>query len=71
MKLGVPDMALCPNTQLTIPECSCSRCLEEQVRRAAPALLDAHEAPTLEFEPPPVLRPKRPGALLRRLRRAA
>ena len=28
-------MAKCPNTRLTIPECSCSRCVEEQIRNAA------------------------------------
>ena len=33
-------MARCPHTNVTIPECSCSKCLEDQVRRAAPALLD-------------------------------
>ena len=33
-------MAKCPNTRLTIPECSCARCLEEQIRRVAPALLE-------------------------------
>lgn len=38
-------MSKCPNTRLTIPECSCSRCLEEQIRRAAPALLDKDSAP--------------------------
>jgi hypothetical protein len=40
-------MAKCPNTRLTIPECSCERCLEEQIRRAAPALLEQkdHSAP--------------------------
>jgi len=29
----------CPHTGLTIPECSCPRCLEEQLRRFQPALL--------------------------------
>jgi hypothetical protein len=33
-------MAKCPNTRLTIPECSCSRCVEEQLRRVAPTLLE-------------------------------
>lgn len=37
-------MAKCPNTRLTIPECSCERCLEEQIRRAAPALLEKDRA---------------------------
>jgi hypothetical protein len=39
-------MAKCPNTRLTIPECSCSRCLEEQVRRVAPSLLDKESGAT-------------------------
>ena len=37
-------MAKCPNTRLTIPECSCSRCLDEQIRNAAPALLEKRSA---------------------------
>jgi len=37
-------MVRCPNTKLTIPECSCSKCLEDQVRRAAPALLERQDA---------------------------
>jgi hypothetical protein len=37
-------MVRCPHTKLTIPECSCSKCLEDQVRRAAPALLEHHGA---------------------------
>jgi hypothetical protein len=36
-------MVRCPHTKLTIPECSCSKCLEDQVRRAAPALLDSQD----------------------------
>ena len=38
-------MAKCPNTRLTIPECSCARCLEDQIRNAAPALLDKKNTP--------------------------
>lgn len=37
-------MAKCPNTRLTIPECSCSRCLDEQIRGVAPALLEKDSA---------------------------
>jgi hypothetical protein len=33
-------MAICPRTGLTIPECSCDACLEQQIRRVMPALLD-------------------------------
>ena len=29
-------MAICPRTGLTIPECSCSACLERQVRSHRP-----------------------------------
>jgi len=29
-------MAICPHTGLTIPECSCSACLEAQMRRHRP-----------------------------------
>jgi hypothetical protein len=29
-------MAICPHTGLTIPECSCSVCLEAQMRRHRP-----------------------------------
>jgi hypothetical protein len=31
-----PSMAICPHTGLTIPECSCSVCLEAQMRRHRP-----------------------------------
>lgn len=37
-------MVRCPNTELAIPECSCSKCLEDLVRRAAPALLERQDA---------------------------
>ena len=29
-------MSICPHTGLTIPECSCSACLEAQMRRHRP-----------------------------------
>jgi hypothetical protein len=32
--------AICPLTGVTIPECSCQRCIEEQIRHHSPALLD-------------------------------
>gem|GEM_PF-6213155 len=32
--------SLCPTTGLTIPECSCRRCVEDQLRRHAPWLLE-------------------------------
>ncbi len=34
-------MAICPHTRLTIPECSCSVCLEAQMRRHRPNGADA------------------------------
>jgi len=51
---GESPKAQCPNTRLTIPECSCSRCLEEQIRRVAPALLEREvRAPALS-DPVPI-----------------
>lgn len=32
----VSHMSTCPNTGLTVPECSCSRCIERQLERFAP-----------------------------------
>ena len=32
-------MSTCPNTGITLPECSCSRCIEDQLRRFAPGFL--------------------------------
>jgi hypothetical protein len=29
-------MSTCPNTGLTVPECSCSRCIERQLEQFAP-----------------------------------
>jgi hypothetical protein len=37
-------MVRCPQTKLTIPECCCAKCLDEQVRKAAPALLEQEGA---------------------------
>jgi hypothetical protein len=36
--LGV---ATCPRTGITVPECSCVHCLEDQLRRFQPRLLRA------------------------------
>jgi hypothetical protein len=55
-------MAKCPHTALTIPECSCSTCLEDQVRRAAPALLEREPQGPLAAEPPAVLPAARKAA---------
>jgi hypothetical protein len=35
-----PKLAFCPITGLTIPECSCQRCVEELIRTHSPVLLD-------------------------------
>jgi hypothetical protein len=32
-------MMSCPQTGLAVPECSCPRCLEEQLKQFQPALL--------------------------------
>jgi hypothetical protein len=32
-------MSTCPQTGLTLPECSCSRCIEDQLKRFAPGFL--------------------------------
>jgi hypothetical protein len=39
-------MPRCPYTGLTIPECCCRRCCEEQLRRYAPWLLRREPEPT-------------------------
>jgi hypothetical protein len=39
-------MTICPRTGLAVPECSCRRCLEAQLRRFHPASLrDGGEKP--------------------------
>jgi hypothetical protein len=55
-------MARCPQTALTIPECSCSKCLEDQVRRAAPALLERERKSSAAAGPPAVLPEARKAA---------
>jgi hypothetical protein len=42
-------MVVCPHTGVTHPECSCSHCLTEQVRRFRPVLLQGGR--TSEIEP--------------------
>ena len=34
-------MSVCPQTGITLPECSCIQCLTAQVRQFQPALLQA------------------------------
>jgi hypothetical protein len=66
-------MTVCSNTGISVPECSCRRCLQAQIERHQPSLLNADPAntpPTVEM--PTVVRlPRLRFARLRRLRRAA
>jgi hypothetical protein len=43
-------MATCPVTGVAIPECSCAHCLEDQVRRFRPLLLERKAAAPIEPE---------------------
>ena len=44
-------MAKCPHTGLTIPECSCSGCLDEQIRRVMPVLLERSATVAADEQP--------------------
>jgi hypothetical protein len=35
-------MSTCPHTGISVPECSCVRCIERQLSRFAPGALTAH-----------------------------
>ena len=37
--LPAQPLSNCPNTGLTLPECSCSRCIERQLAQFAPAFM--------------------------------
>ncbi|MGH2990030.1 MAG: hypothetical protein ACRDMA_09225 [Solirubrobacterales bacterium] len=39
MSAAKSPRAICTRTGLTVPECSCGDCLEEQIRHHMPALL--------------------------------
>ena len=41
----------CPETGLSVPECSCSRCLEAMLREMQPTLLEA-EIKVTRLRPP-------------------
>jgi hypothetical protein len=41
MPLEGSSKPVCPQTGVTVPECSCPRCLHEQLRRFQPELLEA------------------------------
>jgi hypothetical protein len=65
-------MAVCSHTGITIPECSCNRCVEDQIRRNMPVLLDqATGGPLPVADQPQDIRVTRTGGrrLLGRLRR--
>jgi hypothetical protein len=66
-------MTLCSNTGISVPECSCRACLEAQIERHMPSLLNADAAttpPTVEM--PAVTRlPRLRLGRLRKIRRAA
>jgi hypothetical protein len=42
---------ICPDTGLTVPECSCTRCLEAMLREVQPTLLEA-EIKVTRLRPP-------------------
>jgi len=53
-------MSICPHTGLSVPECSCVRCIEHQLERFGPARLSFHR---LEHDPL-LLREVRPPSTL-------
>jgi hypothetical protein len=66
-------MTVCSNTGISVPECSCRACLEAQLERHMPSLLEAdpaNSAATVEIAAVARL-PRFRFARLRRLRRAA
>ena len=67
-------MTVCSNTGITVPECSCRACLQAQIERHMPSLLEVatgSTAPTVEMAAVSSLSRLRFGRRLRRLRRAA
>jgi hypothetical protein len=67
-------MTVCSHTGISVPECSCRACLQAQIERHMPSLLDADiagSAPTIEMAAVSSLSRLRFGRRLRRLRRAA
>jgi hypothetical protein len=59
-------MPVCPQTGVTVPECSCPRCLQDQLRRFQPDLLEADPLGEIRVTKAPHRRGSR-----RRQRRAA
>jgi len=66
-------MTVCSHTGISVPECSCRACLEAQIERHMPSLLetDLSTAPTMEMAAVTRLSRFRLTSRLRRLRRAA
>ncbi len=67
-------MTVCSHTGISVPECSCRACLQAQIERHMPSLLDVEVAatpPTVEVPAISSLSRLRFGRRLRRLRRAA
>jgi hypothetical protein len=67
-------MTVCSNTGISVPECSCRACLEAQIERHQPSLLNADPAsaaPTIEMAAISRLSRFRLVGRLRRPRRAA
>jgi hypothetical protein len=67
-------MTVCSHTGISVPECSCRACLEAQIERHMPSLLDADAAstaPTIEMAALGRLSRFRLAGRLRRLRRVA
>jgi hypothetical protein len=49
-------MTSCPQTGLAVPECSCQRCIEEQLRQFQPELLREVRADRNRSSTPPPVR---------------
>jgi hypothetical protein len=66
-------MTVCSHTGIAVPECSCRACVQAQIERHMPSLLDTatSTAPTVEMAAVSSLSRLRFGRRLRRLRRVA
>jgi hypothetical protein len=67
-------MTVCSHTGISVPECSCRACVQAQIERHSPSLLDAGSeniAPTAEMPAVGRLPRLRLAGRFRRLRRAA
>ncbi|HKH22748.1 MAG TPA: hypothetical protein VKA88_03930 [Solirubrobacterales bacterium] len=67
-------MTVCSHTGISVPECSCRVCLQAQIERHMPSLLNVEPpgiSPTVEMAAVSSLSRLRFGRRLRRLRRVA